>query len=145
MDQPELKTFWVNLRLIRNDINNVLELARQNKVIGSSLDAKIILHIKDVKFKQQLMKFDSQDTFLQGNCVDELRYFFLVSQVELIEDLDQIKSLKYQSESELFYIGVVKAEGEKCDRCWNYSTTVGDFIDDPTICDRCHSAISKKF
>ena len=145
LDQPELKTFWVNLRLIRNDINNVLELARQNKVIGSSLDAKIILHIKDVKFKQQLMKFDSQDTFLQGNCVDELRYFFLVSQVELIEDLDQIKSLKYQSESELFYIGVVKAEGEKCDRCWNYSTTVGDFIDDPTICDRCHSAISKKF
>ncbi|ADB94798.1 isoleucine--tRNA ligase [Candidatus Atelocyanobacterium thalassae] len=145
LDQPELKTFWVNLRLIRNDINNVLELARQNKVIGSSLDAKIILHIKDVKFKQQLMKFDSQDTFLQGNCVDELRYFFLVSRVELIEDLDQIKSLKYQSESELFYIGVVKAEGEKCDRCWNYSTTVGDFIDDPTICDRCHSAISKKF
>ena len=59
LDQPELKTFWVNLRLIRNDINNVLELARQNKVIGSSLDAKIILHIKDVKFKQQLMKFDS--------------------------------------------------------------------------------------
>ncbi|KFF41708.1 MAG: Isoleucyl-tRNA synthetase [Candidatus Atelocyanobacterium thalassa isolate SIO64986] len=145
LNQIELKTFWMNLRMIRNDINNVLELARQKKVIGSSLDAKIILHIKDSNFKQQLMKFDSQYTSLKDNYVDELRYFFLVSQVELVENLDQIESLEYQSESELFHIGVVKAKGEKCDRCWNYSTTVGSFIDDPTICDRCHSALSGRF
>ena len=145
LEEVEVKNFWVNLRMIRNDINNVLELARQEKVIGSSLDAKIILHIKDLNFKQQLAKFDSQYTLSKDNCVDELRYFFLVSQVELVENLDQIKSLEYQSESELFYVGVVKAEGKKCERCWNYSTTVGSFVDDPTICDRCHSALLEEF
>ena len=38
-------------------------------------------------------------------------------------------------------IRVEKAHGEKCERCWNYATTVGSFTDHPTLCDRCHDAL----
>ena len=77
--------------------------------------------------------------------MDELRYFVLASQVELVDSLDSIKQADYQSESELVSVGVIKAEGEKCDRCWNYSTKVGEFKDDPTICERCNDALVGEF
>ncbi|MGL6344425.1 MAG: zinc finger domain-containing protein, partial [Waterburya sp.] len=52
---------------------------------------------------------------------------------------------EYKSESDLATIAVVKADGEKCERCWNYSLSVGSFKDDPTICDRCNAALKDEF
>ena len=125
-------------------MNNALELARQEKAIGSSLDAKVLLYIPDQDLRQQLEKFNPTDS-LTGNQVDELRYFVLASQVELVDSLEDIKKADYQSESDLVSVGVIKAEGEKCDRCWNYSTKVGEFKDDPTICERCNAALVGEF
>ena len=34
-------------------------------------------------------------------------------------------------------VEVTKAEGEKCERCWNYSTHVGEDATYPTVCERC--------
>ena len=80
-----------------------------------------------------------------GNGVDELRYLFITSEVELIESNAVMQELPYSFQSPELAIGVVKADGEKCDRCWNYSTHVGESIEHPLICERCVSALAGEF
>jgi isoleucyl-tRNA synthetase len=63
--------------------------------------------------------------------VDELRYLFITSQVELLDSADALQGLKYSLQSDGIGIGVVKADGEKCDRCWNYSLQVGESTEHP--------------
>jgi isoleucyl-tRNA synthetase len=82
---------------------------------------------------------------LTGNGVDELRYLLLASQVEVLESPDALEGLKYQSQADALGIGVVDAEGKKCDRCWNYSTHVGDATEQPLICERCVKALEGRF
>nr|MDJ0557173.1 class I tRNA ligase family protein [Microcoleaceae cyanobacterium MO_207.B10] len=82
---------------------------------------------------------------IAGNGVDELRYLFITSQVELLETPEKLKDVEYKSVSDAFEIGVVKADGKKCDRCWNYSTHVGVYSEDPTICERCVAALAGEF
>jgi isoleucyl-tRNA synthetase len=133
--------FWITISQLRDEVNKVMVQARTDKAIGSSLDAKVLLYIADAELRQRLSSFNSSDP-LSGNRVDELRYFFLASQVELV---DSIEGVEYSSKFELASIGVVKADGEKCDRCWNYSLSVGSFSDDPTLCDRCEAALKGEF
>jgi isoleucyl-tRNA synthetase len=139
--KPELNEFWVNISHLRDEVNQVMEQARTAKAIGSSLDAKILLHVDDPDLKNKLAAYNSSDTLSEKN-IDELRYFFLASQVELV---DSLPDAEYKSESDIAHIAVVKADGEKCDRCWNYSLSVGSFKDDPTICDRCNAALKGEF
>jgi len=80
-----------------------------------------------------------------GNGVDELRYLFITSQVELADDIKAVEGLEHQAIVDNLGIGVVKAEGEKCDRCWNYSTHVGESAEHPTLCERCVSALDGEF
>lgn len=81
----------------------------------------------------------------QSNGVDELRYLFLTSQVELIDDVSQLQGLQHQAMSATSKIGIATATGEKCDRCWNYSTTIGIDKAQPLICDRCIDALAGDF
>ncbi len=81
----------------------------------------------------------------QTNRVDELRYLFIASQVELLDSPEPLKGLDYSSQTEELGVGVVKADGQKCDRCWNYSTHVGDSEEDPTLCERCVAALQGQF
>jgi isoleucyl-tRNA synthetase len=78
----------------------------------------------------------------KSNGIDELRYLFLASQVELIDDLSQLQRLQHQTTTEGGKIGVTTADGAKCDRCWNYSPMVGKNIEQPAICDRCVDALA---
>ncbi|NES07821.1 MAG: isoleucine--tRNA ligase, partial [Okeania sp. SIO2F4] len=82
---------------------------------------------------------------IAGNGVDELRYLFITSQVELLESPEALENLEYKSISDTLGVGVVKADGHKCDRCWNYSTHVGVSSEDPTICERCVAALAGEF
>ncbi|NJO98979.1 MAG: isoleucine--tRNA ligase, partial [Pleurocapsa sp. CRU_1_2] len=132
---------WDVIRDLRDEVNKVMEQARTAKAIGSSLDAKVLLHVSDGELKNKLAAYNSSNTLSEKN-VDELRYFFLASQVELV---DYLPDSEYKSESDIANIAVVKAEGEKCDRCWNYSVSVGSFAEDPTICDRCNAALKGEF
>lgn len=142
--RPELVDFWSKVRNLRAEVNKVMELGRNAKAIGSSLDAKVLLYVADSDLRQQLASLNPTDS-LSGDRVDELRYFFLASQVELVDSAESIASAEYKSESENLAVGVVKADGQKCDRCWNYSTHVGEFPDDPTICERCNAALVGEF
>ena len=132
---------WDTIRNLRDEVNKVMEQARTAKAIGSSLDAKVLLNAADSELKNKLASYNSSDTLSEKN-VDELRYFFLASQVELV---DSLPDAEYKSESNIANIAVVKADGEKCDRCWNYSLSVGSFAEDPTICDRCNAALKGEF
>jgi isoleucyl-tRNA synthetase len=85
------------------------------------------------------------DSTMTGNGVDELRYLFITSEVELVESNAIVQELPYSYQSPELAIGVVKADGEKCDRCWNYSTHVSESIEHPLICERCVSAVDHKF
>ncbi len=85
------------------------------------------------------------DSATVSNCVDELRYLFITSEVELIESNVVLQELPYSFQSPELGIGVVKANGQKCDRCWNYSTHVGESIEHPLICERCVSAVDGQF
>jgi len=142
--KPEMVEFWQEIRNLRDEVNKVMEEARKDKAIGSSLDAKVLLSLGDKELKNKLAALNPTDS-LNAKSADELRYFFLASQVELLDSMDAIEKAEYKSQSENVAIAIVKADGKKCDRCWNYSTTVGDFKDDPTICDRCNSALKGEF
>ncbi|CDN11178.1 Isoleucyl-tRNA synthetase [Richelia intracellularis] len=137
---PELAAFWGKIRDIRTDVNKVLEQARIDKQIGSSLEAKILLHVSDEKFSSAV-----KPMLNSSNGVDELRYLFITSQVELLDTPARLEELKYTLQSDAWGIGVVDAEGKKCDRCWNYSTHVGESSEHPLLCERCVDALAGEF
>ncbi len=144
--RPDLVEKWQRLRTIRDEANTVLEQGRADKAIGSSLEAKLLLSTGDTDLMKTLKAMNPTDSVTSsGNNVDELRYLFLVSQVELSDSLDQVSAAKYRAEVDGLTIGVANAEGEKCDRCWNYSTHIGASSEHPTICDRCVAALSDQF
>jgi isoleucyl-tRNA synthetase len=150
--QPELAASWTTLRNIRNEVNKVMEQARAEKMIGASLDAKVLLSVSDAELQKRLEALNPPDS-LSGNRVDELRYLFLASQVEVLDSPEAIQQVEYKSETEKISVGVVKADGEKCVseactkciRCWNYSTHVGESAEHPALCERCVPALEGQF
>jgi isoleucyl-tRNA synthetase len=142
--KPELAASWATLRTIRTEVNKVMEQARAEKMIGASLDGKVLLSVADAQTRKQLEALNPQDS-LSGDHVDELRYLFLASQVEVLDSPEAVQKAEYKSEADKLSVGVVKAEGEKCDRCWNYSTRVGTISEHPLLCDRCVPALADQF
>ncbi len=136
-----LSESWGTLRQIRAEVNKVMEQARVEKAIGSSLEAKILLYVEDSALRQRLQTLNSSGS----NHVDELRYLFITSQVEIVESPTTLQGAKYSSQSDSLSIGVMDAEGQKCDRCWNYSTYVGQSVEHPLLCDRCIPALIGEF
>lgn len=114
--------FWQLILKVRTEVNKLLEENRKNKIIGSSLDAKVILYL-DEKLRSQIAKLG-----------DELKFALLVSQVE-IKDLT--KEMQNNKAIEGLAIEVIKATGKKCARCWHYSDEVGSDPNHPDLCPRC--------
>jgi len=111
---------WDKIHSIRDDVLVALEKKRNEKVIGKSLEAKVVLYTKD----------DLSDI------LPELDKAFIVSQVELGEGEGE-----FSGSVEGLSITVEKATGEKCSRCWTYSDTVGKNEKHPELCARCASVI----
>lgn len=142
--QPDLAKTWNELRSIRDEVNKVLETARADKAIGSSLEAQVWLYVTDADLRQTLTVLNPADS-LSSNRVDELRYLFLTSQVIVLDSPATLADLKYTSQSDALGVGVTDAAGEKCDRCWNYSTHVGESAEHPLLCERCIPALGGEF
>ncbi|WP_298615531.1 isoleucine--tRNA ligase [uncultured Thermosynechococcus sp.] len=140
---PALAKEWERLRQLRLEVNKVLEQARAEKLIGASLEAKVWLYVADSEWRDRLADMNPNDA-LSGNGVDELRYLFLVSQVEVMPEREAV-DVPYVLEGEGLWIGVSHAKGEKCVRCWNYSETVGQSALHPQLCDRCQAALQGEF
>lgn len=114
---------WNTFMALRDDVNRALEAARNEKVIGKSLEAKV-----------KIGNSSSFDTlaFLEG--FNDLHQLFIVSQVELVEDT---KGEAYQHGT----IEIAKADGEKCARCWNYSESLGSVGELDDLCQRCQEVV----
>lgn len=119
---------WNKLIQIRGEVSKALEIARSSKLIGNSLEAKVVV-------------YGSSDliSFLESFKLN-LPTIFIVSQVELKPEEAPSDIFKSSLISDLSVL-VLNAEGEKCERCWNYSETVGKDKVHPTICDRCVSVV----
>lgn len=126
----EVEAKWADIIKVRKESNKILEKARQgeNRIIGNSLDAKVILHSTDADMQK----------FLVENR-DRLELALIVSNVEIVDSIDET-FVKGEEVQEL-YIKVVHAEGEKCERCWKYSTEIGVDSEHPTLCPRCAAVL----
>jgi isoleucyl-tRNA synthetase len=141
-NQPDLDRKWSQVRQVRQDVNKVMEQARIEKLIGASLDSKVLLYIPDASLRQQLASMNPTQSDIQAG-VDELRYLFLTSQVELVDSTTPLEALSFHLQGDIATVGVTSADGHKCDRCWNYSTYVGQLQKHPLLCDRCETVIEE--
>jgi isoleucyl-tRNA synthetase len=113
---------WEKLFAIRDEVLQSLEESRIAKKIGSSLEARLEISVAGDSFE------------LLSRYRDELRYLFIVSQVEVVRSEENAGGL---------VVTVTTAQGEKCERCWNYSTRVGESSRYPTVCERCVIALEE--
>ncbi|HXD32741.1 MAG TPA: isoleucine--tRNA ligase [Pyrinomonadaceae bacterium] len=116
----DLAEDWKQLFEVRDEVLRALEEARVAKVIGSSLEARVELRASGATL-DVLKRYER-----------ELRYVFIVSQVSVAE-----------TESKSLEVKIARAAGDKCERCWNYSTQVGKSARFPTVCERCVSALEE--
>ena len=120
--EPDLLTNWDRLFEIRDDVLQSLEEARVAKQIGSSLEAYLEIAAAG----------DSYDLLVRYR--DELRYIFIVSQVDVVRSDEGASGV---------VVKVLPAAGKKCERCWNYSTHVGESTRYPDVCERCVTALEE--
>lgn len=119
---------WDKIHAIRDDVQRALEVARKNKLIGKSLEACVTLYAEG-----ELLDF-------VRSVADVLPGVFIVSDVKLVEG----KCDENPCDVEGLGVSVAKAEGAKCERCWMYSSTVGENADHPTLCARCAAVVEGK-
>ena len=123
-DSAALEADWAVLLEVRSEALKTLEEARAAKRIGGSLEAQLHLAAPE-KLYPVLEKHR-----------DQLRYLFIVSDVVL-------EKLPASNGDAGLVITVNKAPGQKCERCWNYSTHVGEDKAYPTVCERCSAVLSE--
>eukprot|EP00249_Psilotum_nudum_P021805 c28258_g1_i1 orf=179-3460(+) len=136
-------SFWTTIIQVRAGVNKVLELARTEKLIGASLDAKIYLYTSNQELLEKLERMSGP-----GEEPDKLHKIFITSQVEVVNSKNDFESLSVPhfghfslEESGEILVAVSRADGAKCQRCWTYSTTVGCPEGHPTLCNRCYGVV----
>jgi isoleucyl-tRNA synthetase len=110
---------WKELFALRVLVLPELEKARQSKLIGKSLEAKITLSGK----ADQLASARRH--------ADVFRELLNVSQLQFGSDAAELRA------------EIAKADGTKCERCWHFETDVGQHAEHPTICARCVEAVKQ--
>jgi isoleucyl-tRNA synthetase len=118
---------WEKLAEIRTAVLERLENARSNKLINASLEARVVLRAKDYLF--DVLKAHQS----------ELPALFIVSQVEVAPFDGPVSG----GTPNAWWVGVERADGKKCERCWNYSTHVGENTRYPTVCERCSESLAE--
>jgi isoleucyl-tRNA synthetase len=114
---------WSTLRAVREQVMKALEEERNSKRIGKSLEAQLVIASANPTYAV-LKRYR-----------DQLRYLFIVSAVTLVEGSG--------NGTGGVHVEVKKADGAKCDRCWNYSVHVGEDKRYPTVCERCSKVLKE--
>ncbi|WP_338451984.1 isoleucine--tRNA ligase [Niallia oryzisoli] len=127
----ELLTKWSKFMNLRDDVLKALEEARNEKVIGKSLTAKVTLYVND----------DTKG--LLDSIEENLQQLFIVSGFEVIDGYEKApeQALKLEHAA----IVVSKAEGETCERCWTVTPNVGENENHPTLCPRCADVVQDHY
>ena len=103
---------------VRDAVLKHLDMARNEKLIGAPLEARVRLSARGEQYE------------LLNRYLAELPGLFIVSQVELD-----------RAEGDALGVKVERAAGDKCERCWKYTTDVGGDASFPTICLACAGAV----
>ena len=119
IDDAALEAKWDKLLEVRDDVNKALEESRNEKVIGKSLEAAVEIYSNDSEVVELL------------NSVGNLHQLFIVSSVEVKEN----DGVAY----DLATVKVTKAEGHRCERCWN----IVEEVNEEGLCPRCASILNK--
>jgi isoleucyl-tRNA synthetase len=144
---------WDFVRLLRDDVNKMLEVARSDKLLGASLEAAAFVYVPDEDKRKMLEELVGDEHLIvppkKTNGVDELRTVLMLSQVHVLDNQDEIASAcdeKYISTADTLsgcVVGVTKAAGTKCGRCWFYDTQIGKLgLAQEDACQRCNDAIT---
>jgi len=123
----EIEEKWEHFMDVRADVLKALEEARNDKVIGKSLEAKITIVPKDEKTKEIL------------ESIEHLHQYLIVSRADVVDQAGDAKDYRYVS------IAVEKHPGDKCDRCWVSSDTIGEDPDHPELCTRCATIVKEHY
>lgn len=139
LDMPEVNESYIDLDLekkwdkiqeIRKEVLRSLEMARQSKVIGNSLEAKVELFV------------DGEVAALLQPMSEELTTLFIVSQVSL-QPLKEAPAEATKAEELPLAVLVAPATGGKCERCWMYHEAVGQDAEHTTLCPRCAGVVKE--
>ena len=122
-----LEEKWKDLLDLRNEINKALEIKRAEKFIGNPLEAKVKVYLPE------------KYTSLVSSYLDFLPALLLVSTAEISGE--KLPGAYESANIEGLQVLVERAQGEKCQRCWNWSTKVGTFTDEPELCERCYPVV----
>ena len=123
-DAAAIERDWQTLLGVRDEALKALETARAEKLIGSSLEAQVRLSAPETVYPV-LERYREQ-----------LRYLFIVSDVVL-------EKAPASNGDVALAVTIGKAPGQKCERCWNYSTHVGEDANYPTVCERCSAVLAE--
>ena len=119
---------WNRLFEMRDDVMKALEIARAEKLVGKSLEAKVALYTKDAEMLEMLRDFGK-----------ELATVFIVSGVSLNEG--EAPEGACVNDSGSLAVLVANADGCKCDRCWSYSTEGEHDAEGGFLCERCRKIL----
>ncbi|HCG99833.1 MAG TPA: isoleucine--tRNA ligase, partial [Actinobacteria bacterium] len=126
----ELAGRWDKILKIRGEASKALEEARNAKLIGNSLEARVELYV-DGATKELLERYESQ-----------LAQMFIVASID-VHSLEAAPADAFKSDViEALAIKVLPARGSKCERCWRYEDTVGDSSQHKGLCARCAGVLT---
>ncbi len=118
---------WDHFMEVRDDVLKALEEARNEKVIGKSLEAKVTLVPKDDQTRRLLEE------------IDHLQQLLIVSGVTVKDQAEGTEPYQYVD------VAVEKHPGDKCERCWVASEDVGKDEEHPSLCLRCAAVVKKHY
>lgn len=125
----QLAEKWEKIFELRSDVSKALEIARANKTIGHSLNAKVTLYA------------DGENLEFIKSIESDLVTVFIVSAVEIKNLADAPASAQNGEEMPEIKVSVEQAPGDKCERCWMFSEFVGEDEKHPTLCKRCADVV----
>ncbi|MBR5881467.1 MAG: class I tRNA ligase family protein, partial [Clostridia bacterium] len=125
--QSEGTNSWDDLFLLRDDVMKALELARAEKLIGKSLDAKVTVYTTDAAAYALLSSF-----------AGDLATVFITSSAEVVNEAAPEGAVA--GEDGRIAVVVAPADGCKCDRCWAYSAK-GISSEEGFLCERCKNIL----
>lgn len=125
----QLAEKWEKIFELRSDVSKALEIARANKTIGHSLNAKVTLYA------------DGENLEFIKSIESDLVTVFIVSAVEIKNLADAPAAAQNGEEMPEIKVSVEQAPGDKCERCWMFSEFVGEDEKHPTLCKRCADVV----
>ena len=128
--EPMSDAFWAELLKVRGEVNKVIEQARADKRLGGSLEAAVTLYA------------DSDLAAKLHSLGAELRFVLLTSAAAVAPLADAPADAQASEQLKGLKIGLAKAEGEKCPRCWHFTTDVGQNPEHAEICGRCYTNVA---